>query len=96
MKEDEYWLRTCEALVTNMKGAILEGSSMYQVGGQPWHAPEEHLFTIKSLWAMLELEGLGLMIASVDIISFFDRENISDMMQTLHDMLLLLLLLRRD
>ena len=42
--------RTCEALVVSkMKGDILDSSSKYQVGGQPGHGPEEHIFTIKSI-----------------------------------------------
>jgi hypothetical protein len=85
MKEG-FWPRTCEALVTNkMKDTILESSRMYQVGGQPGHAPEEHIFTIKSLWAKLEKEGSGMILTLVDIISFFDRENIYDVMHTLHE-----------
>ena len=34
---------------------------------------------------MLLEEGLGLILTLVDIISFFDRENIYDVMQTLHE-----------
>ena len=86
MKEN-FWPRVCEAMVVDkMKGPILKGSSKYQVGGQPGHAPEEHLFTIKSLWAKLEMEGWGMILTMVDIIAFFDRENIYDVMQTLHEM----------
>ena len=57
MKED-FWPRTCEALVVNkMKDRILSSSSKFQVGRQPGHAPEEHIFIMKSLWAMLLKEG---------------------------------------
>ena len=81
-----YLPRTVEALVVSkMKECILRSSSKYQVGGQPGHSPEEHIYTIKSLWAMLLEEGLGLILTLVDIISFFDRENIYDVMQTLHE-----------
>ena len=34
---------------------------------------------------MLLREGLGLILTLVDIISFFDRESIYDVMQTLHE-----------
>ena len=62
--------RTCEALVVEkMKEPILKSSSKYQIGGQPGHSPEEHIFTIKSVWA---------------IVLFFNREDIGDVMQTLH------------
>ena len=35
---------------------------------------------------MLEKEGSGMILTLVDIISFFDRENIFDVMHTLHEM----------
>ena len=85
MKEG-FLSRTCEALVVNkMKQCILESSSKYQVGGQPGHSPDEHIYTIKSLWAMLDMEGSGMVLTLVDIVAFFDRENVYDVMQTLHD-----------
>ena len=84
--KDGFWPRTCEALAVNkMKDCILTSSSKYQVGGQPGHSPEEHIFTIKSIWAMLIKENSGMILTLVDIISFFDRENIYDVMQTLDD-----------
>ena len=69
-----------------MKECILKGSSKYQVGGQQGHGTEEHIFTIKSVWAMLLEEGRGMIITLVDIISFFDREDIHDVMDTLEKM----------
>ena len=84
--KEGYLPRTCEALVVSkMKEDILQSSSMYQVGGQPGHSPEEHIFTIKSVWAMFLKEGSGMILTLVDIISFFDRENVYDVMQTLND-----------
>ena len=84
MKES-FLPRTCEALVVGkMKNCILNSSSKFQVGGQPGHGPEEHIFTIKSVWAMLEMEGKGMIITLVDIVAFFDREDIGDVMDTLH------------
>ena len=70
MKE-VYLQRTCEALVVGkMKEQILGSSSKYQVGGQPGHSPEERIFTIKSLWAMMEAEGSGMILT---LVAFFDR-----------------------
>ena len=71
--------------MNKMKDCILSSSSKFQFGGQPGHAPEEHIFTIKSLWAMLLMEGSGMILTLVDIVAFFDRENIHDVMQTLHE-----------
>ena len=71
--------RTCEALATNkMKECILSQSSKYQVGGQPGHSPEEHIFSIKSVWQMFEMMDKGLIITLIDIVAFFDKENIYD------------------
>ena len=72
-------------MVNKMKDRILSSSSKFQVGGQTGHAPEEHIFTMKSLWAMLLKEGSGMILTLVDIVAFFDRENIHDVMQTLHE-----------
>ena len=84
MKES-YLPRTCEALVVGkMKRCILQSSSKYQVGGQPGHGPEEHIFTIKMVWNWLEEMGLGMIITLVDIVAFFDRDDIHDVMHTLH------------
>ena len=78
--------RLCEALATNkMKQRILDKSSKFQVGGQPGHSPEEHIFSIKSVWLMLESMSKGLIITLVNIMAFFDKENIYDVMQTLSD-----------
>ena len=84
--KDGFLPRTCEALVVGkMKERILAGSSKYQVGGQPGHSPEEHIYTIKSLWLKLESEGSGMVLTLVDIVAFFDRESIFDVMQTLSE-----------
>ena len=78
--------RTCEAIVANkMKQRILDMSTKYQVGGQPGHSPEEHIYSIKSVWKVFEMMGKRLIITLVDIMAFFDKENIYDVMQTLSD-----------
>ena len=47
-----YLPRTVEAVVVDgMKEDILEGSSIYKIGGQPELRSQEHLFTVKSLIA---------------------------------------------
>ena len=66
-----------------MKDKIIQSSSIFQVGGQPGHGPEEHLYTLKSLMSLLEYSGDGMVFTLVDIIAFFDREIIVDVMDTL-------------
>ena len=84
--KEHYLPRTVEALVVNkMKDEILDKSTMYQIGGQPGHSTDEHLFTIKSMMELLELKDQGMIFMLVDLVSFFDRENVHDIMATLHD-----------
>ena len=84
--KESFLPRTCEALVTNqMKQRILERSTKYQIGGQPGHSPDEHIYSIKSVWQVYKMMGKGLIITLVDIKAFFDKENIYDVMQTLND-----------
>ena len=81
----EYLPRTCEALVVGkMKSAIMEKSTIYQIGGQSGHSLEEHVFSLKSLIGLREHQGEGLILSLVDIIAFFDREDILDVMETLN------------
>ena len=57
---ENYLPRTVESLVVNkMKDNILSKSTMYQIGGQPGHSTEEHLFSIKSLIELLEVKEQG-------------------------------------
>ena len=79
--------RTCEALIFNQsKKDIFEQSSIYQIGGQSGHAPEEHVFTLKSIIGLMQSKGKGLILNLVDIISFFDREEIIDVIEALENM----------
>ena len=85
--KEHYLPRTVEALVVDkMKDDILSKSTMYQVGGQPGHSTEEHLFTIKSMIEQLENKGQGMIFTLIDIVSFFDREDIHDVIATLYEM----------
>ena len=73
-------------IVDEMKDDILDGSSPYQIGGQPGHQPQEHLFTIKSIMAWYEHVGKLLMLQGFDISKFFDKEVLADVMDTLHEL----------
>ena len=73
-----------EAITVNkMKDTIINEASMYQVSGLPGHAVEEHVFTLKSIMAMRKELGKGTISMIVDIIAFFDKEDIFDFMDTL-------------
>ena len=78
--------RACEALVVErMKPAILAASSPYQVGGQPGHSTSEHIFVIMSMMAQAKTTGKGFIFSLVDLVSFFDREQILDVMDCLDE-----------
>ena len=77
--------RTVDALVVaNMKQKITESSSIYQVGGLPGHSIGEHLLTLKTVMACKEKENKGFIFLVVDFVSFFDREDIFDCLETLN------------
>jgi hypothetical protein len=82
------WLpRTVESMVVdNMKETILRGSSPYQIGGQPKHRPQEHIFSVKSMMAKYNMEGKVLLLQAYDISKFFDKEVVEDVMDTLYNM----------
>ena len=51
----EWWPRAAEGLVVEdgIKGPLLAGSSIYQIGGQPGHRSKEHMFAFKSyIWSV--------------------------------------------
>ena len=76
--------RACEAVIVNrMKEKILESSSIYQVGGQPGNSVDESIFVVKSLKANIEKTGKSFLFSLVDIVGFFDNEQILDVMNTL-------------
>ena len=82
-----YLARTCEALTFNSsKNQIFQKSTVYQIGGQSGHSPEEHVFTLKSVIGLMKNRGEGLILNLVDIVSFFDREDILDVVEALEDM----------
>ena len=62
--------------MSQMKHQIFEKSTIYQIGGQARHSTDEHLFTIRSIKGLMEAKGDGFILTLVDIIAFFDRENI--------------------
>ena len=80
----EWWPRVAESLVVEdgLKGPLLEGSSVFQIGGQPGHRSEELVFVLKSLVARLRKQGKMVILQSYDISKFFDKEKIEDAAMT--------------
>ena len=79
------WLpRTAEALVVEegLRGPLVEGSSRYQIGGQPGHRSEELVFVLKSVIARQRSQGKIVIIQPSDIKKFFDTEMVEDVFLT--------------
>ena len=76
--------RTVDALVVKeMKSPLISRLSIYQVRGLPGHSIDEHLLTIKTVMARMEDIGEGVLFMVMDIISFFDKEDIYDCLETM-------------
>ena len=62
----EWWPRVAESLVVEdgLKGPLIEGSSVFQIGGQPGHRSEELMFVLKSLVASLRKQGKMVILQS--------------------------------
>ena len=81
-----WYPRTVEGLlvVQGLKEPLVNQSSMYQIGGQPSHRAEEHIFSLKSIIAYFRKQGKPVIIQSSDISKFFDKEMIQDAILTCH------------
>ena len=71
--------------VTKMKDTLVENASIFQVGGLPGHSIKEHLITLKTVMARMESTNKGIIFLIVDIISFFDKEDIFDCLETMEE-----------
>ena len=78
--------RTIDALIVQkIKPQIVKSTSKFQVGGIPGHSMEEHLLVLKTLIARMEEKGEGVIFLGMDIMSFFDKEDIYDCLETLEN-----------
>ena len=64
-----WWPRLVEGLIVEegLKQPLVEGSSVYQIGGQPCHRSEEHVFVLKSIIARQRAQGKQIIIQPSDI-----------------------------
>ena len=59
---------------------------MYQIGGLPGHSILEHLLTLKTVMARIEELKECVIFLIMDIISFFDKEDIYDCLETMEEL----------
>ena len=69
-----------------MKEDLANNVSKFQIGSIPEHACEEHVLTIKTILANKELINEGLIFFSADIKSFFDKEDVLDVVNSLKEL----------
>jgi hypothetical protein len=77
----KHWFaRTSEALIVEdgVRGPLVEGSSIYQIGGQAGHRSEELVFVVKSVIAKYKMCRKLLVLKLYDISKFFDKEMVED------------------
>ena len=83
-----YLPRAIEALVVDgIKEEILSASSCYQIGGQPGHRSQEHLFTVKSVISKVTEDEQVLIGGVHDMQKFFDKEVLSDVLTEMENRL---------
>ena len=72
--------RLVEGLVVEgaLKKPLVEKSSIFQIGVQPNHRPEELLFVMKSVIAKQRMKGKETVIQCYDISKYFDKEMMED------------------
>ena len=79
-----FFPRVAESLVVEdgLKTPLLEGSSIYQIGGQPRHRSEELIFVAKSIMAIYKKTGRILVLNFFDLAKYFDKEMVEDAVLT--------------
>ena len=63
---------------------IAENPTPFLIGAIPNHRYEEHLFTLKSVFALVEHNKDAIGIELLDLLNFFDHEVLLDAMDELH------------
>ena len=79
-KTKHFFAKTAESLIMEdgLRRPLVEGSSIYQIGGQAGHRYEELVFVVKSVIAKCKMCKQILVIKLFDISKFFDEEMVED------------------
>ena len=71
-----------QVVMGGLKDALVDGSSKFQIGGQPGHRVEEMVFVMKSTIAKYRSEKKPIILQCYDLEKYFDKENIEDAIGT--------------
>ena len=66
------------------KPNIIENMSPYQIGTKPGHRAQEHLFVIKSMMGLAEMNNEAFALQLWDLSKYFDRESLKDGLNELY------------
>ena len=69
-----------QIVLYHAKDNLLKNMSKYQIACKPGHRPSEHLFVLKSVFAQYKKNKKGLILSGYDISTFFDSEDIYDVL----------------
>ena len=73
-----------QIVISQAKSNIYENMSKYQIATKPGHRSSEHLYDVKSLMGKVLNEKKSIIVTMWDLKSFFDTENLADVMSELH------------
>ena len=71
-------------VATAAKPNIFKHMSPYQIGTKPGHRVQEHLFVIKSVIGLAELNNTAIALQLWDLSKYFDRESLADGLNELY------------
>ena len=67
-----------EIITNELKEIVTEKVSKFQIGAIAGHRPQEHIFTLKSVIALYNKRGKGLILSLYDVSRYFDHEMLRD------------------
>ena len=73
-----------QIVISQAKSNIYENMSKYQIATKPGHRASEHLYAVKSLMGRILKEKKAIIANMWDLKSFFDSENLIDVMAELY------------
>ena len=72
-------------IVSQVKEKIMNSMTPFQIGAKKGHRAQEHIFLMKSMMQMFLMMKKPLIIQLYDVSKFFDKENLADVMTTVHE-----------
>ena len=80
----EYQKAFSHIVTKEIKPIVVDSISSFQIGAIPGHRSQEHLYTIKSAILLIEKNESAIGVQLLDLIKYFDSENLIDNMDELY------------